>query len=190
VRAVLAELKGAAWLVAALLYGAGLRLNECLELRVKDIDFARDQIIVRRGKGQKDRATVLPAMAKQRLIEHLATVKRQHEADIRCGLGHVVLPFALDRKYPEAAAEWRWQFVFPAARICTDPRWGPPSRYHLHESAVQRTVTEAARRAGIAKHVTCHTMRHHADSRIMPSRSSTDWTFPEKDGALSLVRSA
>lgn len=134
---------------------------------MKDIDFARDQIIVRRGKGQKDRATVLPAMAKQRLIEQLATVKRQHEADIRSGLGRAVLPFALDRKYPEAAAEWRWQFVFPAARICTDPRWGPPSRYHLHESAVQRTVTEAARRAGIAKHVTCHTMRHSFATHLL-----------------------
>lgn len=145
----------------------GASSAECLELRVKDIDFARDQIIVRRGKGQKDRATVLPAMAKQRLIEQLATVKRQHEADIRSGLGRAVLPFALDRKYPEAAAEWRWQFVFPAARICTDPRWGPPSRYHLHESAVQRTVTEAARRAGIAKHVTCHTMRHSFATHLL-----------------------
>ena len=160
VRAVLAQLKGTAWLVTALLYGAGLRLNECLELRVKDIDFARDQIIVRRGKGQKDRATVLPAMVKDQLVAHLAEVKRQHQADLRAGLGRVALPFALERKFPQAATDWRWQFVFPAARICTDPRWGPPTRYHLHDSAVQRAVSEAARRAGVLKRVTCHTFRH------------------------------
>ncbi len=178
IRLVLAQLQGTAWLVAALLYGAGLRLNECLDLRVKDIDFVRDQIVVRRGKGQKDRVTMLPAMVKEQLIAHLAATKRLHDTDIRSGFGRVALPFALDRKYPEAATEWRWQFVFPAARICTDPRWGPPSRYHLHESAIQRAVTEAARRAGITKHVTCHTMRHSFATHLLEDGCDI-WTVQE-----------
>ena len=128
----------------SLLYGAGLRLLECLELRVKDVDFAANQVVVRRGKGRKDRRTLLPAVVKEPLAAHLAEVRSQHERDLDNGVGAVVLPYALDRKYPNAAREWGWQFVFPAGRVCRDPRWGPPSRYHLHESVVQRAVTAAA----------------------------------------------
>ena len=151
VRRVLKELKGVPSLVAALLYGAGLRLQECLELRVKDLDFERCEVVVRRGKGRKDRRVMLPDAVKETLGQHLEAVRRQHHADLALGFGRVVLPDALDRKYPNAATEWRWQFVFPAARICRDPRWGPPSRFHLHESAIQRAVTEAGRRAELTK---------------------------------------
>jgi integron integrase len=167
VQRVFAALGGTAWLVVALLYGAGLRLRECLELRVKDIDFGRRQIIVRRGKGQKDRVTILPEMVGERLAAHLTRVKAMHEADRAHGFGHVVLPFALDRKYPNASTEWAWQFVFPAARICRDPRWGPRTRYHLHESAVQRAVTDAVRRSGVTKRVSCHTFRHSFATHLL-----------------------
>jgi integron integrase len=164
---VLGQLTGVSWLVAMLLYGAGLRVRECLELRVKDLDFARGQVVVRRGKGQKDRVTILADAVRERLARHLEVVKRQHETDVREGHGRVVLPDALARKYPGAASDWRWQFVFPAARISTDPRWGPPSRYHLHESAVQRAVSQAARRAGLTKRVTCHTFRHSFATHLL-----------------------
>ena len=154
------HVEGVMWLIVAILYGSGLRLMECVELRVKDLDFDRDQIIVRRGKGQKDRVTMLPAGAKERLAAHLVTVKQQHARDLARGEGRVVLPFALDRKYPSAPTEWRWQFVFPSPRICRDPQWGPSSRFHLHESVVQKEVNRAARRAGLTKHAGPHTMRH------------------------------
>jgi integrase len=126
------HVEGVTWLIVALLYGAGLRLEECLELRVKDLDFDRHQIVVRRGKGQKDRVTMLPGGVTERLAAHLLTVKRQHERDLARGEGRVALPFALDRKYPAAPTEWGWQFVVPATRICRDPRWGPSSRFHVH----------------------------------------------------------
>ncbi|MBI3264832.1 MAG: integron integrase, partial [Acidobacteria bacterium] len=160
VATLLRNLEGTMWIVVGLLYGTGMRLQECLALRVKDIDFDQHQIVVRRGKGQKDRLTMLPLALEERLKKHLQDVKRQHKKDLAGGFGRVVLPFALDRKYPNAATEWGWQFAFPAARICRDPRFGPPSRYHLHESVVQRAVADAARKAGITKHVGPHTMRH------------------------------
>ena len=116
--------------------------------------------MVRRGKGQKDRPTVLPTAVIAPLSRHLEAVQRQHLMDLARGFGRVVLPFALDRKYPNAATEWGWQFVFPASRICTDAQWGPPSRFHLHESVVQRAVAQAARRAGVTKRVGPHTFRH------------------------------
>jgi site-specific recombinase XerD len=129
-------------------------------LRIKGIDIERRQIVIRRGKGQKDRPTVLPTAVVEPLSRHLEGVKRQHEADLARGFGRVVLPFALDRKYPNAPMEWAWQFVFPASRVCTDPRWGPPTRFHLHESVVQKAVAHAARQAGITKRVGLHTFRH------------------------------
>jgi len=134
VRKVLAALTGVPRIVAMLLYGAGLRLQESLELRVKDLDFERREITVRRGKGQKDRRVMLPDAVREPLVGHLEGVKRVHAADLATGFGRVVLPGALDRKYPRAAADWSWQFVFPAGRICRDERFGPPTRYHLHES--------------------------------------------------------
>ena len=158
---VLDRLSGTAWLVVALLYGAGLRLTECLELRVKDLDVGGHQIVVRSGKGQKDRRTTLPESLVESLDRHLRVVHRLHARDRHRGFGRVSLPDALAVRYPQAATEWRWQFVFPAGRICRDPRWGAPSRYHLHESVVQRAVTEAARQAGLDKRVSCHAFRHH-----------------------------
>jgi integron integrase len=127
---------------------------------VKDIDFDRREIVVRRGKGQKDRRVMLPESVRDHLRKHLDVVRRRHDMDLATGFGRVVLPTALDRKLPNAATEWRWQFVFPAGRICRDQRYGPPSRFHLHESAVQRAVADAARRAGLTKRVSCHTFRH------------------------------
>jgi integron integrase len=157
---ILDQLGGPMWLIGMLLYGAGLRLEECLELRVKDVDFDRNQITVRRGKGQKDRTTMLPRAAVDSLREHLAHMQRRHAADVENGGGRVVLPEALERKYPGAATDWGWQFVFPASRICRDPRWGLPWRFHVHESAVQKAVATAVRRSGITKRCGPHTFRH------------------------------
>ena len=157
--ALLGALRGVSWLMAMLLYGAGLRLRECLRLRVKDIDFSRHEIVVREGKGNKDRVTMLPAVVKDPLLAHLGRVPRLHERDLAAGLGRVALPDALARKYPNADQEWGWQWVFPASRICTEPRFGAPQRYHLHDSVPQRAIHEAARTVGIAKPVGPHTMR-------------------------------
>lgn len=171
VRKVLNVLSGMPRLVASLLYGAGLRLQECLEMRVKDVDFDRREITVRRGKGGKDRRVMLPEVVREPLARHLGEVKRLHEKDLAAGLGRVVLPEALARKYPGAPTEWRWQFVFPAARICRDPRFGPPSRFHVHESVIQRAVTAAAREAGVTARVTCHTFRHSFATHLLESGS-------------------
>jgi len=171
---LLARLEGAPWLMAILLYGAGLRLMECCRLRVKDIDFSKNQIVVRAGKGNKDRYTMLPTAAKDPLLRHFQAVKRQHEEDLRQGLGRVSLPNALDRKYPNAGKEWGWQWVFPATSHYTDQVTGEKRRHHLHESVLQKAVKEARLKAGIAKPAGPHTMRHYAESRTMPS----SWSFP------------
>ena len=164
---VLTELTGRIWIIVVILYGSGLRIQDCLELRVKDLDFDRHQIVVRRGKGQKDGRTMLPLAVRERLRAHLVEVKHRHERDLAQGLGRVVLPFAIDRKDPKASTDWSWQFVFPAARICRDPQWGPPSRFHLHESVVQREVAAAVRRAGLTKHVGPHTFRHSFATHLL-----------------------
>jgi integron integrase len=171
VRRVLDALTGVPQLVAMLLYGAGLRVQECLELRVKDLDFERHEITVRRGKGQKDRRVMLPDALRTSLEQHLERVRRIHHADLAAGFGRVALPGALDRKYPNAANDWAWQFVFPAGRICRDARFGPPTRFHLHESVVQRAVTQAARKAGLIKRVGCHTFRHSFATHLLESGS-------------------
>jgi integron integrase len=167
VAGALAQLTGVPKLVVELLYGSGLRLREALELRVKDVDFERHQITVRQGKGRKDRMTMLPSRVKVALADHLERVRLRHTADCSAGFGLVPLPEALDRKYPNAGTSWPWQFVFPAGRICRDPKWGPPCRYHLHESAVQRAVAAALRRAGTVKRATCHSFRHSFATHLL-----------------------
>jgi integron integrase len=167
VRAVLGEMHGVPRLMAFLLYGAGLRLLECARLRVKDIDFARNQIVVRAGKGNKDRLTMLPDAAKPDLLRHLDAVRAQHQLDLRAGAGWVELPNALARKYPSAGREWPWQWVFPATRIYVDRLTGQRRRHHLHESVLQRAVRTATLRAAIAKRVSCHTFRHSFATHLL-----------------------
>ncbi len=167
VRAVITELHGTPRLMATLLYGSGLRLLECCRLRVQDVDFGMNQIVVRDGKGAQDRVTVLPAIAKAALAQHLQRVKRQHEADLARGAGWVELPWALARTYPSAGREWPWQWVFPATRIYVDRATGQRRRHHRHETVAQRAVTEAVRRARLAKRATCHTFRHSFATHLL-----------------------
>ena len=147
-------------LMARLLYGSGLRLMECIRLRVQDIDLERRLITVRDGKGGKDRRTMLPEAAVSELVAHLAAVQRQHEEDVQVGRGEVYLPEALGRKYPNAAKEWAWQYVFPAERLSVDPRSGKVRRHHACENSLQRAVAAAVRKAAIPKAASCHTLRH------------------------------
>ena len=167
VRAVLGHLQGTKRFVVMLLYGSGLRLLECLELRVKDLDFERDEIRLRRGKGAKDRVTILPASLQEPLSAHLVRVKERFERDLVEGAGYVRLPDALERKYPGAAREWPWQYVFPASRRWREPATGRLFRHHLHETAVQRAVKTAVRRSGITKRATCHTFRHSFATHLL-----------------------
>lgn len=167
VAALLAELDGTVRLVASLLYGAGLRLLEAMRLRVKDVDFERNEITVRDGKGRKDRVTLLPAAAREPLRRHLEQVRRQYERDAARGRNCVALPDALARKYPGAAGEWGWQWVFPATSHYRDRETGQLRRHHLHESVIQRAVKEAARRARLAKPATCHTLRHSFATHLL-----------------------
>ncbi|BAS26851.1 integron integrase [Limnochorda pilosa] len=167
VRAVLAELEGTYRLIASLMYGSGLRVTECLGLRVQDMDFARGEILVRDGKGAKDRVTMLPEALKEPLRRHLRTVKATHDRDLREGSGRVDLPQAIARKYPQAATDWRWQWVFPQARRWRNPTTGEQGRHHMHESLVQRAVAQAVRRARLTKRASCHTFRHSFATHLL-----------------------
>ncbi len=166
---VLTELKDVHALIGQLLYGSGLRLLEGLRLRVKDVDFDNGQIIVRDGKGEKDRVTVLPESIRESLLEHLRGVWRLHQQDLRAGGGRVQLPYALAVKYPNADREWCWQFVFPAAGLSKDPRSDAIRRHHLHETSMQRAMKEAVRRSGVAKPASCHTLRHSFATHLLES---------------------
>jgi len=167
VKAVLANLSGDKQLMASLMYGAGLRLMECLRLRVQDIDFARNEIIIRDGKGAKDRITMLPESLKVLLQDHLTRVKAIHAKDLADGWGRVQLPEALDRKYPNAPTEWRWQWVFPQENRWKNSKTGEEGRHHIDESLLQKAVKDAVVRAGLTKRATCHTFRHSFATHLL-----------------------
>jgi integron integrase len=167
VKAVLNHLRAEWWLMASLLYGAGLRLMECIRLRVKDVDFAQLQIMVREGKGNKDRITMLPPSLVEPLRRQLERAKALHELDVREGFGHVYLPYALSRKYPNADQEWCWQYVFPARQRSLDPRTGREQRHHVAETALQKAVRAAIKGAGITKPGSCHTLRHSFATHLL-----------------------
>jgi len=167
VKALLGCLTGDKWLMASILYGAGLRLMECLCLRVQDVDFGRNEITVRSGKGEKDRITMLPESLKEPLQDHLRKVKAIHQKDLTEGWGRVQMPEALDRKYPNAPKDWRWQWVFPQEKRWQNSRTGEEGRHHVHETILQRSVREAVRKAGIVKHVGCHTFRHSFATHLL-----------------------
>lgn len=171
VRAVLERMEGEPRLMVTLLYGCGLRLLECCRLRVKDVDFGRNQITVRRGKGDKDRATMLPISAKPQLAAHLERMRSQHERDLASGAGWVELPGALAKKVPSAGREWPWQWVFPATRTYVERETGEKRRHHLHETVVQHAARRAVLASGIPNRATCHTFRHSFATHLLEDGS-------------------
>jgi integron integrase len=169
VRLVLDQMSGDTRLMASMLYGGGLRLTECITLRVQDLDFERGEITVFNGKGNKDRVTMLPASLKAPLTEHLKRVQRTHQQDMADGWGRVEIPEALGRKYPNAAAEWRWQWVFPQRQRWKNTRTLQQGRHHIDATVLQRAVKEASRRSGVTKRVGCHTFRHSFATHLLES---------------------
>ena len=164
---VLALAQGTSGLVLRLLYGTGMRILEALRLRVKDVDFSRWEIVIREGKGLRDRVTMLPETLSHDLARHIERVQLLHQADVRRGYGSVYLPYALERKYSNAAQDWAWQYVFPSDRFSTDPRSGLTRRHHADPQAVQRALRDALRSTGIAKHATPHTLRHSFATHLL-----------------------
>jgi integron integrase len=164
---IIRSMTGTHLIMAKLMYGSGLRVIECVRLRIKDIDFQMNQIVVRDGKGKKDRITVFPDEAKFALKEHLVYVKQLHDRDLACGFGNVYLPNALARKYRNAEKQWCWQYVFPAKALSVDPRTGTKRRHHMHTSSIQRSVRSAAILSNIDKPVSCHTFRHSFATHLL-----------------------
>jgi integron integrase len=164
---VLSRLQGDKLIAASLMYGTGIRLSECLALRVQDIDFSRNEILVRNGKGGKDRVTMIPGALKDSLQKHLSMIKEIHSKDLADGWGLAPMPDALDRKYPNGSSEWSWQWVFPQERRWKDTKTGEQGRYHMDESVLQRAVHEAVLSAGIAKRASCHSFRHSFATHLL-----------------------
>jgi integron integrase len=167
IQAILSRLTGTQWLIVSLLYGTGMRIMECLRLRVQDVDVKRREILVRDGKGFKDRVTMLPMSLVVLLQAHLLKVRELHESDTQQGFGAVYMPYALERKYPNAAKAWTWQYVFPAAKLSTDPHSGAVRRHHVQEQAIQRAVKQAVRDADLSKAATPHTFRHSFATHLL-----------------------
>ncbi len=167
VTSVLGNLTVSKWLPASLMYGAGLRLRECLRLRIQDIEVSRGEILVRDGKGARDRVTMLPRSVESALGDHFANVKALHEKDLSDGWGRVLMPEALGRKYPNASREWRWRWVFPQKKRWRNRRTGEEGRHHIHETILQRAVKDAVDRAGVVKRASCHTFRHSFATHLL-----------------------